>query len=426
MDPAKHTHTHRGGADPKVAMRSAGQGERTFPDPTSEAAGGARSDSAGAGRVRTGRRIERAIRRLIKPLYLPLRRFFTGDLLREIREGHSRLSGEITAMAESLRRESAGLADRLDCLGRIELMVAEIRGRQEMMRRQIARTEANVAALAGAMPRTPPGGTGRFCVPCGGRSLLIRTNVGYVICESTDHALVACLLERGELEPGVRRLIERVLSPGSVFVDIGANIGIHTLAAARAICGEGRVFAFEPFGPVRAFLERALWINGLADVVTVREAAVSDREGRRRLFLGATCGHHSLFQLGVDESSPASSVAVETVTLDAALAGDQRVDLIKIDAEGAELDVLAGARAVIGRNFDIALIVEFCPSHIKRSGHDPSEWLDKVSAHGFAGRLIDPDTGVLGEILPEVMVAESSVNLFFAREGSPAWERAGQ
>jgi FkbM family methyltransferase len=242
-----------------------------------------------------------------------------------------------------------------------------------------------------------------------------------VLCAASDLALVVCLLEGGDLELGTRLLIERFLEPGSVFVDVGANIGMHTMAAARAMRSEGRIFAFEPFGPVCGLLEKTVWMNGCAQTVEVHRSAVSNRKGRRDLFLGATSGHHSLFPLEPAGTPAHGQVSVETVTLDGTLPPDLKVDLLKIDAEGAELDVIEGARDLIDRHFDIALIVEFGPSHLKRVGHSASDWLGRFAAHGLIFRAIHPESGALEDRTPAALENEFSINLFFAREGSKAW-----
>lgn len=382
--------------------------------------------------MRVGVRIERSVRRVIKPLYLPVRRFFTGDLRREMRAGHDRLSGEIVAAVESWRQESSARLDRLEqqtvqmqkqldqvltSLHDLAPLREEVLGQRALINGQIRQLE-EIAGLVGDCRQ-------RACIPCGSDQLLIETSVGFLLCAASDHALVVCLMEGGDLEPGTRRLIERCLAPGSVFVDVGANIGMHTMAAARAMRREGRIFAFEPFGPVCRLLERTLWMNGCSEMTDLHQAAVSSRKGRQNLFLGATSGHHSLFPLDPASAPASEQVEVETVTLDGTLPPDLKVDLLKIDAEGAELEIVEGARDVIGRHSDIALVVEFGPSHLKRAGHTTGDWLGKFAAHGLAFRAIHPETGDLVRTTLAALENEFSINLFFAREGSKAWGKAG-
>jgi len=155
-------------------------------------------------------------------------------------------------------------------------------------------------------------------------------------------------------EPELVRAIRGTLSPGDVFVDVGANIGFFTVLAASIVGDGGRVVAFEPHPGALATLRAALDANGLASRVDVVEAAVSGTRGASgRLFVS----DDSVLSTLDPSRSPARdhfrferSIAIRQVTLDewfetrpALLRG---VAAIKIDVEGTELDVLAGMRTV--------------------------------------------------------------------------------
>ena len=426
MSPGK---IHREGADLKIAIKALATPEpAAIVVPPASPGAGQPTPSEPPPPVRTGVRIERAIRRVFKPIYRPLTRFFTSDIRREMRAAHERLSSEIALAASLQQQDSQGCLDRLEeeavqmqqqfarilnDLHHLTPLRDEVLGQRTLISEQTRKIQ-EIARLAGDCQR-------RVCVPCGDNQLLIKTRAGFVLCPASDLALVVCLLEGGDLEPGTRLLIERFLEPGSVFVDVGANIGMHTMAAARVMRREGRIFAFEPFGPVCGLLEKTVWMNGCAETVEVHRSAASNRQGRRDLFLGATSGHHSLFPLEPAGTPAHGQVSVETVTLDGTLPTDLKVDLLKIDAEGAELDVIEGARDLINRHFDIALIVEFGPSHLKRAGHSAKDWLGRFAAHGLIFRAIHPETGALEDRTPAALENEFSINLFFARDGSKAW-----
>ena len=266
----------------------------------------------------------------------------------------------------------------------------------------------------------------RVAVSCGD-AILVRTDLGYVVCPPGDHAAVAGLVEEGEIERGTRLLIERLIAPGDLFVDVGANLGLHTLAACRMLAGRGGVVAFEPFEPTVQFLRRTLWINGVSGLVDVHHAAVGCRPGRQRLYLGPTGGHHSLFPLslppGADDSP---SVEVPVVTLDEAV-GSRPVAAIKIDVEGAELEVLSGARLLIERNRDVAIIAELAPRHLTRAGVSTADWFAAFGRLGLVYRRVDEETGELipGPVEGPEPLPFSSANILFSRPGSRAWARAG-
>jgi FkbM family methyltransferase len=253
--------------------------------------------------------------------------------------------------------------------------------------------------------------------------ILLKSEVGYVLCADSDHAVLAGLLDTGELERGTRLLIERFVGRGDVFVDVGAHLGMLSLAAARAMHGQGKIFAFEPFPNTRAMLKRTFWLNGFAEMIEVHEAAVSNHNGETKLFLGATSGHHSIFALDLPGGHEPSAIDVRTVTLDSALPTGLTVNLLKIDAEGAELDIIEGARSLLASHPDIALIVELGPSHLRRVGHSLGHWLGAFTEIGFVYRAINLDTGVLENVTQEQLGLAESTNLFFARKGSSAWKK---
>ncbi|WP_175763250.1 FkbM family methyltransferase [Burkholderia ambifaria] len=263
----------------------------------------------------------------------------------------------------------------------------------------------------------------RVAVNCGNGAVLVRTEAGFVLCGENDHALLACLLESGELERGTRLLIEKFVQPGNCFVDVGANIGLHTLAAARSMQGQGKIIAFEPFGPTKALLERSVWMNGFSSLVEIHQAAVSNETGHHKLFLGATSGHHSLFPLDERMSTDAEPVEVSVVRLDDIILATQKVDLLKIDAEGAELQVIESAAGLIERNAELAIIVEFGPAHLERTQIAPRDWLNAFAAHGLQYRAINSVSGKLEHWSMEDLIACDSINLLFGRKDAGFWER---
>ncbi|MBD1549630.1 FkbM family methyltransferase [Roseibium aggregatum] len=267
------------------------------------------------------------------------------------------------------------------------------------------------------------GAARKIAINCGAGEVLVRTQVGFLLCAASDHALLSCLLDTGELERGTRILIQKYLRPGDVYVDVGANVGMHTLAAARAMQGQGKIIAFEPFEPTMRMLEKSIWMNGFSKMTEIHQAAVSNTAGHKQLFIGATSGHHSLFPLEPSPNNAQGPMEVTSVRLDGVIASGQRIDLMKIDAEGAELEVIEGGTSLIAGNPDIALIVEFGSSHLRRIGSTPSQWFASFSQLGLDCRVINHESGALECWSLDELEQTESVNLFFARAESAAWGR---
>lgn len=152
-----------------------------------------------------------------------------------------------------------------------------------------------------------------------------------------------------------RLILEPLLHSGMTVVDVGANIGYHTLFFAHHVGSRGSVIAFEPDPRNLRELRMNCDANNLSQV-SVIEAAVGDRTG--------TIGFRPGLNGTVDESSDQS---VQITTIDAALT-DESVDFVKIDVEGFEMSVLRGMKTVISQDHP-TLFVEVHPSMITSQDH---------------------------------------------------------
>jgi FkbM family methyltransferase len=144
---------------------------------------------------------------------------------------------------------------------------------------------------------------------------------------------------REDYEPEVT-FLERLVGPGDIFVDAGANCGVYTVAAAHFVGPGGKVLAFEPGEGSLDMLRRNVALNGF-EHVSIFPVALSDKTGTARLY---THGHGaSSFTLGTNPEE--TFFTIETATLDSILAreGVNRVDVLKMDVEGAEELILRGA-----------------------------------------------------------------------------------
>jgi len=191
----------------------------------------------------------------------------------------------------------------------------------------------------------------------------------------------ALLLADGKWEAGQTEVLRSLLREGATFVDVGANIGYYSVLAARIVGPRGRVFAFEPSPRNFAFLERNVTANFHRNVALISKA-VSDCCGTTQFEIDpASSGTH---RVSVSGARP-NSILVETTSLDEYfVAGDVRIDLIKMDAEGAEPLILAGMQRAIKRNPNLILVTEFSPVAILDLGHSPEGFLNDLRDSGFA------------------------------------------
>jgi FkbM family methyltransferase len=187
-------------------------------------------------------------------------------------------------------------------------------------------------------------------------------------------------LQGASKEDITENCIKPLLHPGSVFVDVGANVGYFTLLASTL---GARVVAYEPTPSVFARLKENVALNGFQHAELVN-AAVMDKPGTLSLHLsGDDPEANSLF--GDDTGDRGPCVHVPAISLDEDLAarGIDRVDLLKIDAEGAEPFVLDGASRLLSSPHPPVIIVEVNAFTLKCAGLQPSDILSRLEAHGY-------------------------------------------
>jgi FkbM family methyltransferase len=180
-----------------------------------------------------------------------------------------------------------------------------------------------------------------------GARRVARVNGARLIVPFDDPALRR-LYFTGRFDEPLQAFARDVVRPGDVVVDIGANHGVHTILFGALVGERGKVYAFEPNPTVVAVLRESLALNGWSHV-DLRELALSDTKGHSQLRL--TPGPATMSSLDEGLWLPdAPSVTVATATLDEELEGVPRARFFKIDAEGWELHVLAGAKTVFAHS----------------------------------------------------------------------------
>jgi FkbM family methyltransferase len=201
------------------------------------------------------------------------------------------------------------------------------------------------------------------------------------------------ILSTGRWEPAVVQAIRRHLAPGGTLVDVGAHIGYHSLKAAAAVGPAGHVIAIEP-NPGTVRLLRDNIRASSATAIRVEPVACSNAEGTLELFAAAEAniGESSLARHTASGAGKIAGVyRVPARTLDAIVkeAAVSRVDVIKIDVEGAEMLVLQGARETLAR-YRPALILELIDSELQAMGTSSAAIREYLRAAGYSsGRNID-------------------------------------
>jgi FkbM family methyltransferase len=214
----------------------------------------------------------------------------------------------------------------------------------------------------------------------------------------------------------MHRLLDRFVRPGATVVDVGANIGYNTLHAARRAGPHGRVIAVEPAPDNLEVLQRNLAAAGATNVV-VAPVAAGAVPGLRELFVrGRTSAVNSLFPRSC-YAFVTDIVRVPVVPLDDLVAGG--ADVVKIDVEGAELEVLEGMPRVLEK--PPVLVVEWHPLLQQLAGYDADAlpcwllergWRAKAVSHTAVRRL---DAAELPALTRRLLRAKRPVELVAER-----------
>jgi FkbM family methyltransferase len=181
-------------------------------------------------------------------------------------------------------------------------------------------------------------------------------------------SLYKTIVDRSE-----RQIFRKIVKPGMIVVDVGANIGIYTKFFSKIVGPSGKVVAFEPSSENFIYLRQ-----NTSDLTNVHlhEAAVGDESGTVTLYISKDLNvDHRTYDTGENREQ----VNVQIYKLDDIFPKGSRVDILKIDVQGFEPAVIRGAERLISENADIQLVIEFWPYGLIKSNSDPVEFLNYLN-----------------------------------------------
>jgi len=243
--------------------------------------------------------------------------------------------------------------------------------------------------------------------------VLIEVQGHKMYVDLEDTGVVPYLIKDGIYEKYTTEYFKKIVKSGQVVVDVGAMIGYYTLIAAEIVGENGKVFAFEPAVDNYNLLIKNIEENGYKNIVPVQKA-VSNKVGTTKLYLAQkNKGDHRIY----DTRNGRSHIEVETITLDDFFKDEERIDVIKIDVQGAEYVVLQGMREILRRNSNLKIFVEFWPMGLRRMGYSPEEFLNEFYKCGFMIYLINEEiTPIDKDSLLAMCIDEKFVNLLCMKE----------
>ena len=215
---------------------------------------------------------------------------------------------------------------------------------------------------------------------------VVRLDGGPRIRVGTASYVEAHVYFYGSYERDVSRVLRSLAEPAGCAIDVGAHVGVHTLVLADSLGPAGRVIACEPNPEARARLESNVTLNRFGNV-EIWPVAILDRRGSVDLHYHDDVPFDATATLAddVEDEVALTTLTVRGETLDALVASAraQAVDIVKIDAEGFEGAVLAGARELLARDRP-ALVFECWGDFWDRAGYRIEDVVDDLRSLGYS------------------------------------------
>lgn len=203
------------------------------------------------------------------------------------------------------------------------------------------------------------------------------------------------VIEYGMYEQLTIELIRAFVKKGFFFVDIGANLGLHTIAAGYSLgnTAEQRVFAFEPAPDIFKLLELNISLNDLKSVCIIDNVAIGEKEGIA--FLNLSTDKNNIGENTISNKPNDNSIVCEMKTLDCKFLSNNSVYshpiIIKVDIEGYELFALQGGSHWLNQINECAIIYEVCAAQYKQYRYKPEDIIKILNEYGFTEHFLIDD-----------------------------------
>lgn len=215
-----------------------------------------------------------------------------------------------------------------------------------------------------------------------GLSLRMRTH------GARDRHVSRALCESGVWEPFETGLLCRLLKPGHRVLDVGANIGYFTLLSAACVGEAGHVYAFEPEPDNFALLEENVALNKYGERVTACRAALAADSGTGSLYLSRdNLGDHQLHE---EEPGRDCVPVLLEVGAEWFRARESRLDLVKVDVQGAEQAVVEGLFPLLSASGpQLRILLELTPGSLRQAGSSGRALVEQLAVLGLPFHIVD-------------------------------------
>lgn len=240
-----------------------------------------------------------------------------------------------------------------------------------------------------------------------GMSIIVNTN---------DRCVCWFLRANGRWDRNETEVLEKIVQKGFHIVEVGSNFGAHTLWMADLVGTSGKIYGVEANPNVSKYLKQSIALNKLEDRITLFEMAASNKAYNGFMVYGSqNIGAGYILPDGPDATAKCqidNCTPIRVKKLDDMIP-DQKIDLLKMDAEGAEYWILEGAQTLLKKNPHMMIMMEWDPNHMKRSHIDSVHFLNTLEKRGLKIWAV-AEGGILTPMTYDNVKAGGIFDLLFA------------
>ncbi|PJE62103.1 hypothetical protein COU87_01075 [Candidatus Roizmanbacteria bacterium CG10_big_fil_rev_8_21_14_0_10_39_12] len=234
----------------------------------------------------------------------------------------------------------------------------------------------------------------------------------FIVIDPKNGLVDRSIFVGGIYELDIVATINNYLPSGGVFVDIGANIGHHSLFAGAVVGDKGKVLSFEPIGQLADQFDESVAINNFTDRIEIVRQACGDKAGKGTISLKRdNLGGSSLVAGGNEVSTESINICVADEVISTL---KRKVDMIKIDTEGYEPEVLLGLLKTIERDRPV-VILEYSPILWQNNNHETGiNLILQFTTRSYKAYDLDHNQELIAEVTNWVMTTPyNQTNLLF-------------
>lgn len=183
------------------------------------------------------------------------------------------------------------------------------------------------------------------------------------------------------------QFIKQHVKPGNLVLDVGGHIGLYAISFAKLVGHAGKVYTFEPTPSTNGILRETIKLNGLQKTITVQNEAISKQKGETYFYISDNLTDNSNSLVNYEKPRSTKGIKVRLLSIDDfARPLKTKIDFIKIDVEGAELDAVLGAKETMLRDKPWCILA-IHPHQIKSKGDSLEEIWDVVAGYKYTTLL---------------------------------------